>query len=228
MLSVDDVNAILRLPLLGRHRRRAGRDRRDQQGRADRAATRARRPAKRIARSPRASAAPTRRRRRSRASRRSSTNCSGAAANHDRVLQAPLQSRAVRASRRANGCGSVLLSDHLALAPDVVESLKTDLIAVISKLRRRRRGELRRDLRAAESVRSRCWPTSRSLGMKPACQDAVATAPLAPVVEQPEPAAADCPIADPPADVAPAPRAAPPRGGGARRAAPQHGAPAPG
>ncbi len=27
----------------------------------------------------------------------------------------------------------VLLSDHLALAPDVVESLKTDLIAVISK-----------------------------------------------------------------------------------------------
>jgi cell division topological specificity factor len=27
----------------------------------------------------------------------------------------------------------VLLSDHLALAPDVIESLKTDLIAVISK-----------------------------------------------------------------------------------------------
>ena len=27
----------------------------------------------------------------------------------------------------------VLLSDHLALAPDVVESLKSDLIAVISK-----------------------------------------------------------------------------------------------
>jgi cell division topological specificity factor len=27
----------------------------------------------------------------------------------------------------------VLLSDHLALAPDIVESLKTDLIAVISK-----------------------------------------------------------------------------------------------
>ena len=59
MLSVDDVNAILRLPLLGRHRRRAGDHRHDEQRRADRARHDGADRRTRIARSPRASRAKT-------------------------------------------------------------------------------------------------------------------------------------------------------------------------
>ena len=59
----------------------------------------------------------------------------------------------------------VLLSDHLALAPDVVESLKADLIAVISKSPTSTRA-LRRDVRAQE--RAVAMLTSIPIiGMKP-------------------------------------------------------------
>jgi cell division topological specificity factor len=122
----------------------------------------------------------------------------------------------------------VLLSDHLALAPDVVESLKIDLIAVISKYV---------DVDAAncdvtfeqQDSQVAMLANIPILGMKPAVK-----APRAP--EQPappmiDPAPASAAIADPPA--APVPEATAPPAATApkprrrrRRRAPVNAAPA--
>ena len=92
----------------------------------------------------------------------------------------------------------VLLSDHLALAPDVVESLKTDLIEVIS--------------RYVEVDVANCDVTFEQqerqvamlanipiLGMKPALRKPPQP-PVPPLVDEPEgvPAPATATLADPP------------------------------
>ena len=56
----------------------------------------------------------------------------------------------------------VLLSDHLSLAPDVVEALKRDLLEVISRYVEIDHGACGRHLRAARERESRCSRTSRS------------------------------------------------------------------
>lgn len=97
----------------------------------------------------------------------------------------------------------VLLSDHLALAPDVVESLKTDLIEVISRYVDVDVANC--DVTFEQQERQVAMLANIPiLGMKPAAKKP-SQPPAPPVVEQPEPAAA-LSVADPPADVAPAPR----------------------
>jgi cell division topological specificity factor len=101
----------------------------------------------------------------------------------------------------------VLLSDHLALAPDVVESLKIDLIAVISKYV---------DVDAAncdvtfeqQDSQVAMLANIPILGMKPAPK-----APRAPEPPPPpriDPAPASAAVADPPAAPVPEPAVAPP------------------
>jgi cell division topological specificity factor len=93
----------------------------------------------------------------------------------------------------------VLLSDHLALAPDVVESLKTDLIAVISKYV---------DVDAAncdvtfeqQDRQVAMLANIPILGMKPAAKPKPVPPPDPPPLIDPSPAAAA--VADPPAAVA--------------------------
>jgi septum formation topological specificity factor MinE len=90
----------------------------------------------------------------------------------------------------------VLLSDHLALAPDVVESLKTDLIAVISKYV---------DVDAAncdvtfeqQDRQVAMLANIPILGMKPAAKPKPAPVPDPPPLGDPSPASAA--VADPPA-----------------------------
>jgi cell division topological specificity factor len=100
----------------------------------------------------------------------------------------------------------VLLSDHLALAPDVIESLKTDLIAVISKYV---------DVDAAncdvtfeqQDRQVAMLANIPILGMKPAVRPKpAAPAPDPPPMIGPTPASAA--IADPPAPPSPEPAAA--------------------
>jgi cell division topological specificity factor len=93
----------------------------------------------------------------------------------------------------------VLLSDHLALAPDVVESLKTDLIAVISKYV---------DVDAAncdvtfeqQDRQVAMLANIPILGMKPAAKPKPVPPPDPPPLIDPSPAAAA--VADPPPAVA--------------------------
>jgi cell division topological specificity factor len=100
----------------------------------------------------------------------------------------------------------VLLSDHLALAPDVVESLKTDLIAVISKYV---------DVDAAncdvtfeqQDRQVAMLANIPILGMKPAAKPKPVPPPEPPPLIDPSPAAAA--LADPPAAVAAAAEAEP-------------------
>jgi len=104
----------------------------------------------------------------------------------------------------------VLLSDHLALAPDVVESLKIDLIAVISKYV---------DVDVAncdvtfeqQDTQVAMLANIPILGMKPAPK-ARPEPPQPPPMIDPAPvsaAADDVPVADPPLADAPVPTAAP-------------------
>src|ERR1700761_9145603 len=123
----------------------------------------------------------------------------------------------------------VLLSDHLALAPDVVESLKADLIAVISKYV---------DVDAAHcDVTFEQQDSSVAmlanipiLGMKPPerkPRPAAAEPPPAPPMIDPSPASAA--VADAPEAAVDAPAPAPPKPRRRRRrrantnAAPAHG-----
>jgi cell division topological specificity factor len=93
----------------------------------------------------------------------------------------------------------VLLSDHLALAPDVVESLKIDLIAVISKYV---------DVDAAncdvtfeqQDSQVAMLANIPILGMKPAPKAPRAPEPPPPMID---PAPASATLADPPAATAP-------------------------
>lgn len=95
----------------------------------------------------------------------------------------------------------VLLSDHLALAPDVVESLKTDLIAVISRYV---------DVDAAncdvtfeqQDRQVAMLANIPILGMKPAAKPKPAPVPDPPPLIDPAPVSAA--VADPPAAVLPA------------------------
>jgi cell division topological specificity factor len=123
----------------------------------------------------------------------------------------------------------VLLSDHLALAPDVVESLKIDLIAVISKYV---------DVDAAncdvtfeqQDSQVAMLANIPILGMKPAPKAPRAPEPPPPMID-PSPVSAA--VADPPAppvpEAAAAPAAAAPKPRRRRRrrapvnAAPAHG-----
>jgi cell division topological specificity factor len=98
----------------------------------------------------------------------------------------------------------VLLSDHLALAPDVIESLKTDLIAVISKYV---------DVDAAncdvtfeqQDRQVAMLANIPILGMKPAVKaKPPVPVPDPPPMIDPAPALASAAVADPPA--APKPR----------------------
>jgi hypothetical protein len=149
MLSVDDVNAILRLPLLGVIADEPGVIVATNKGEPIALDPGLARPAKRIARLRAGSWERTRRRRKSRAKHPSSANCSGASAKPCSSFSSGSSIRNRRASPRANGLRLVLLSDHLALAPDVVESLKADSDRGDLEVRRRRRRALRRDVRAA-------------------------------------------------------------------------------
>ena len=123
----------------------------------------------------------------------------------------------------------VLLSDHLALAPDVVESLKLDLIAVISKYV---------DVDAAncdvtfeqQDSQVAMLANIPILGMKPAPRASRAPEPPPPPLIDAAPASAA--VADPPP--APVPEAAttppaveaPPKRRRRRRRAPVNAAPA--
>ncbi len=92
----------------------------------------------------------------------------------------------------------VLLSDHLALAPDVVESLKIDLIAVISKYV---------DVDAAncdvtfeqQDRQVAMLANIPILGMKPASKKPQAPVPDPPPAIDPSPVSAA--VADPPAEM---------------------------
>jgi cell division topological specificity factor len=120
----------------------------------------------------------------------------------------------------------VLLSDHLALAPDVVESLKSDLIAVISKYVDVDAAHCDVTFEQQDSVVA-MLANIPILGMKPAART---PRPEPPPMIDPSPASAA--VADPPAEpdaaAAPAVAAAPkPRRRRRRRAsvnaAPAHG-----
>ncbi len=112
----------------------------------------------------------------------------------------------------------VLLSDHLALAPDVVESLKADLIAVMSKYVDVDAAHCDVTFEQQESVVA-MLANIPILGMKPAVKVPCPAPPEPPPMIDPAPvsaAVADAPdesdapdVSDAPAPTAPAPAAAP-------------------
>jgi cell division topological specificity factor len=102
----------------------------------------------------------------------------------------------------------VLLSDHLALAPDVVESLKADLIAVISKYVDVDAAHCDVTFEQQESVVA-MLANIPILGMKPASRaPRPAPPPEPPSLIDPTPVSASV-ATDPEAAVEPAPPAAP-------------------
>jgi cell division topological specificity factor len=134
----------------------------------------------------------------------------------------------------------VLLSDHLALAPDVVESLKADLIAVISKYVDVDSANC--DVTFEQQDRAVAMLANIPiLGMKPPAKSPPATpsspaptngssAPEPPLRGDSAPAPAavlDVPEPEPTVSEA-APASAPPRPRRRRRRRPQQAAPAPG
>ena len=135
MLSVEDVNAILRLPLARRDRRRTRHHRDDEPGRAARpAAGESHR--RRLSRDRRAG----RRRRRPRADAASLE----AVVHGTSELLFGRKARVIEFLKRLFGqSGSsatakerlrlVLMTDHLELAPEMIERLKADLVDVISR-----------------------------------------------------------------------------------------------
>ena len=111
----------------------------------------------------------------------------------------------------------VLLSDHLALAPDVVESLKADLIAVISKYVDVDAAHCDVTFEQQESVVA-MLANIPILGMKPADKAPRAAPPEPPPMIDPAPVTAavddvpdDAPAPDAPAPDAPATAATAPK-----------------
>jgi cell division topological specificity factor len=106
----------------------------------------------------------------------------------------------------------VLLSDHLALAPDVVESLKADLIAVISKYVDVDAAHCDVTFEQQESVVA-MLANIPILAMKPAVKAPRPAPPEPPPMIEPSPVSAavadepDAPVSEAPALEAPAPDA---------------------
>jgi cell division topological specificity factor len=101
----------------------------------------------------------------------------------------------------------VLLSDHLALAPDVVESLKADLIAVISKYVDVDAAHCDVTFEQQESVVA-MLANIPILGMKPAARAPRPAPPEPPMIDTAPASAAIADAPDAPADGAVAPVAA--------------------
>ena len=121
----------------------------------------------------------------------------------------------------------VLLSDHLALAPDVVESLKADLIAVISKYVDVDAAHCDVTFEQQESVVA-MLANIPILGMKPPARAPRPTPPPEPPTMI-ETAPASASVADAPvAEAAPAPAATPKTRRRRRRRSGVNAAPAPG
>ena len=146
MLSVADVDQILRLPLLGIIADEPGVIVSTNKG--EPLALDAASPTGEEYRTHRraGSREPTRRRRKSpRDPTFFEKLFGGRTLSHDRFLSNALPTRNRRASTARERLRLVLLSDHLALAPDVVESIKSDLFAVLSKYVEFDESSLRRD-----------------------------------------------------------------------------------
>jgi cell division topological specificity factor len=111
----------------------------------------------------------------------------------------------------------VLLSDHLALAPDVVESLKADLIAVISKYVDVDAAHCDVTFEQQESVVA-MLANIPILGMKPPARTPRPAAPEPPPMIDPSPASAAVAVEPEAAVEAPAPAASKPRRRRRRRA----------
>ncbi len=122
----------------------------------------------------------------------------------------------------------VLLSDHLALAPDVVESLKADLIAVISKYVDVDAANCDVTFEQQESVVA-MLANIPILGMKPAVRTPRPAPPEPPPMIDPAPASASVAVepeaiatesiaSEPESESAPAPTAPKPRRRRRRRA----------
>jgi cell division topological specificity factor len=118
----------------------------------------------------------------------------------------------------------VLLSDHLALAPDVVESLKADLIAVISKYVDVDAAHCDVSFEQQDRVVA-MLANIPILGMKPAAR-APRPAPPEPPPQISDPAPASAAVADPPEAAVAPPAAAPKARRRRRRRASVNAAPA--
>src|SRR5471030_318859 len=110
----------------------------------------------------------------------------------------------------------VLLSDHLALAPDVVESLKADLIAVISKYVDVDAAHCDVTFEQQESVVA-MLANIPILGMKPPSRAPRPVPPEPPPMIDPSPASAAVAV-EPAVTIEPAPAAPKPRRRRRRRA----------